>query len=103
MEMLGCYFPQMILNDGKSHWLWIPTAISLLAFVLLLTLHPAASGRIYAAYGGIYVASALVWLKIVDRKYLTYYDIIGGVIVVTGALVIICQPDGFVHQDYDGL
>ena len=54
-EILGCYFPYLILNQGKSHWLWIPTAISLAVFVWLLTLHPAASGRIYAAYGGIYI------------------------------------------------
>ncbi|MDN5416814.1 MAG: YnfA family protein, partial [Acinetobacter sp.] len=53
-EILGCYFPYLILNQNKSHWLWIPTVLSLAVFVWLLTLHPAASGRIYAAYGGIY-------------------------------------------------
>lgn len=53
MEILGCYFPYLILNQGKSQWLWLPTILALAAFVWLLTLHPAASGRIYAAYGGI--------------------------------------------------
>ena len=41
MEILGCYFPYLILNQGRSHWLWIPTALALGAFVWLLTLHPA--------------------------------------------------------------
>lgn len=54
-EILGCYFPYLILKEGKSVWLWLPTALSLAVFVWLLTLHPAASGRIYAAYGGIYI------------------------------------------------
>ena len=66
-EILGCYFPYLILNQGKSHWLWIPTALSLTVFVWLLTLHPAASGRIYAAYGGIYIFTALLWLRYVDQ------------------------------------
>lgn len=66
-EILGCYFPYLILNQGRSHWLWLPTILSLAVFVWLLTLHPAASGRIYAAYGGIYVCTALLWLKYVDQ------------------------------------
>ncbi len=43
-EILGCYFPYLILKDGKSAWLWLPAIISLAIFVWLLTLHPAASG-----------------------------------------------------------
>jgi hypothetical protein len=35
-EILGCYFPYLILNQGKSHWLWVPTALSLAVFVWLL-------------------------------------------------------------------
>ena len=72
MEILGCYFPYLILNQGKSQWLWLPTILALAAFVWLLTLHPAASGRIYAAYGGIYIFTALIWLRFVDQVAL--YD-----------------------------
>lgn len=49
-EILDCYFPYLILKQGKSVWLWMPAILSLTIFVWLLTLHPAASGRIYAAY-----------------------------------------------------
>ncbi len=96
-EILGCYFPYLILNHGKSHWLWLPTALSLAVFVWLLTLHPAASGRIYAAYGGIYIFTALMWLRYIDQVMLTRWDIWGGLIVLYGASVIILQPDGWLR------
>lgn len=97
MEILGCYFPYLILNQGRSHWLWIPTALALAAFVWLLTLHPAASGRIYAAYGGIYIFTALLWLRYVDQVYLSRWDIMGGAVVLIGAAMIILQPQGLVR------
>lgn len=97
MEILGCYFPYLILNQHKSQWLWIPTVFALAAFVWLLTLHPAASGRIYAAYGGIYIFSALLWLRFVDRVDLTAWDILGGCVVLMGAALIILQPQGFIR------
>ena len=97
MEILGCYFPYLILNQGRSHWLWIPTALALGTFVWLLTLHPAASGRIYAAYGGIYIFTALLWLRYVDQVYLSRWDIVGGMVVLIGAAMIILQPQGLVR------
>ena len=97
MEILGCYFPYLILNQGRSHWLWIPTALALGTFVWLLTLHPAASGRIYAAYGGIYIFTALLWLRYIDQVYLTRWDIMGGAVVLIGAAMIILQPQGLVR------
>lgn len=96
-EILGCYFPYLILNQNKSHWLWIPTVLSLAVFVWLLTLHPAASGRIYAAYGGIYIFTALMWLRFVDQVSLTRWDLFGGSVVLIGALLIILQPNGLVR------
>lgn len=96
-EILGCYFPYLILNQGRSYWLWIPTALSLAIFVWLLTLHPAASGRIYAAYGGIYIFTALMWLRYVDQIMLSRWDMVGGAIVLLGAAVIILQPQGLIR------
>jgi small multidrug resistance family-3 protein len=96
-EILGCYFPYLILNQGRSHWLWLPTVLSLAVFVWLLTLHPAASGRIYAAYGVIYVCTALLWLKYVDQVNLSRWDLMGGCVVVLGAAMIILQPNGLIR------
>ncbi|BCU64670.1 UPF0060 membrane protein [Acinetobacter bouvetii DSM 14964 = CIP 107468] len=97
MEILGCYFPYLILNQGRSQWLWLPTVLALAVFVWLLTLHPAASGRIYAAYGGIYIFSALMWLRFVDQISLTRWDLVGGAVVLIGAAVIILQPQGLIR------
>ncbi|ODA12677.1 YnfA family protein [Acinetobacter celticus] len=97
MEILGCYFPYLILNQNKSQWLWVPTVLALGAFVWLLTLHPAASGRIYAAYGGIYIFTALIWLRFVDQIALSRWDLLGGTIVLIGASLIILQPQGLVR------
>lgn len=96
-EILGCYFPYLILNQGKTQWLWIPTIFSLMIFVWLLTLHPAASGRIYAAYGGIYIFTALLWLKYIDQVALSKWDLMGGCVVILGALIIILQPQGLIR------
>ncbi len=97
MEILGCYFPYLILNQGKTQWFWIPTVLALAAFVWLLTLHPAASGRIYAAYGGIYIFTALMWLRFVDQISLSRWDLMGGLVVIAGAMVIVLQPQGLIR------
>ncbi|QQN40705.1 MULTISPECIES: YnfA family protein [unclassified Acinetobacter] len=97
MEILGCYFPYLILNQGKTQWFWIPAVLALAAFVWLLTLHPAASGRIYAAYGGIYIFTALMWLRFVDQVALSRWDLLGGIVVMIGAIIIILQPQGLIR------
>ncbi|OTB53985.1 hypothetical protein AW061_19520 [Escherichia coli] len=57
-EIIGCFLPWLWLKRNASIWLLLPAGISLALFVWLLTLHPAASGRVYAAYGGVYVCTA---------------------------------------------
>jgi small multidrug resistance family-3 protein len=69
-----------------------PAALSLALFVWLLSLHPTAAGRTYAAYGGMYVVVALVWLRVVDGALLTRWDIGGAIIALTGMAVIALQP-----------
>ena len=61
-EIVGCYLPWLWLRRDGSAWLLLPAAASLALFAWLLTLHPEASGRVYAAYGGVYVGTSLVWL-----------------------------------------
>ena len=65
-EIVGCYLPYLWLRQGKSAWLLVPAAAALALFAWLLTLHPAAAGRVYAAYGGGYIFVAIVWLWLVD-------------------------------------
>lgn len=88
-EIIGCFLPYLWLRKEGSIWLLVPAAASLALFVWLLTLHPAASGRIYAAYGGVYVATALVWLRVVDGVKLSIYDWAGAGIALIGMGIII--------------
>lgn len=88
-EIVGCFLPYLWLRKDGPIWLLVPAAASLVAFVWLLTLHPAASGRVYAAYGGVYVATALVWLRYVDGVKLSTYDWVGAAVALIGMLIIV--------------
>jgi small multidrug resistance family-3 protein len=91
-EIVGCYLPYLWLNKGYSIWLLVPAAISLAAFAWLLTLHPNAAGRVYAAYGGVYVSVALIWLWAVDSVQPTLTDLVGVGVVLLGMGIIMFGP-----------
>jgi len=91
-EIVGCYLPYLWLRQGHSIWLLIPAALSLAAFVWLLTLHPQAAGRTYAAYGGIYVSVALVWLWLVESTRPTITDLVGVIVCIIGMGIIMFGP-----------
>ncbi len=91
-EIVGCYLPWLWLRQGKSAWLLGPAALSLALFVWLLTLHPAATGRVYAAYGGVYVCTALVWLWLVDGIRPSAWDWLGTAVLLTGTAIIAWAP-----------
>ena len=91
-EIVGCYLPWLWLKQGASIWLLLPAALSLALFVWLLTLHPAASGRVYAAYGGVYVSVALVWLWLVDGVQPSRWDMAGVAVCLLGVGLIALQP-----------
>lgn len=91
-EIIGCYLPWLVLRQGKSAFLLLPAALFLGLFAWLLTLHPTAAGRTYAAYGGMYIGVALLWLRFVDGVALTRWDVAGAVIALVGMGVIVVQP-----------
>ena len=91
-EIVGCYLPWLVLRQDRPLYLLIPAAASLALFAWLLTLHPTAAGRTYAAYGGMYIAVALLWLKFVDGVSLTRWDALGATIALIGMAVIALQP-----------
>jgi small multidrug resistance family-3 protein len=91
-EILGCYLPYLWLKEGKSVLLLIPAALSLAVFAWLLTLHPSAAGRVYAAYGGVYISVALLWLWFVEGIRPTSWDCAGVAISLIGMAVIAFQP-----------
>lgn len=87
-EIIGCYLPYLWLRQGRSGWLLIPAAASLAVFTWLLSLHPTAAGRVYAAYGGVYITVALIWLWAVDSIRPTLMDWIGVAVCLLGTVII---------------
>jgi small multidrug resistance family-3 protein len=80
------------IGGGYLVWLWIrekkPLALGILGGIILFvygilpTLQPAEFGRVYAAYGGIFVLSSIIWGRVVDRKRPDRYEIIGSLVAV---------------------
>jgi small multidrug resistance family-3 protein len=93
-EIIGCYLPWRWLKDGGSIWLLVPAAVSLAVFAWLLTLHGAVAGRVYAAYGGVYIAVAIVWLWAVEQIRPTAWDVAGAAVTLVGMSIIAFQPRG---------
>jgi small multidrug resistance family-3 protein len=87
-ELVGCYLPLLWLTGKGGSWLLLPAAFSLAIFVWLLSLHPAASGRVYAAYGAVYVAASVMWLWVVDGITPNWNDFVGVGLALLGAGVI---------------
>ncbi|MCU0957190.1 MAG: YnfA family protein [Hydrogenophaga sp.] len=91
-EIIGCYLPYLWLKQGRSMWLLVPGFLSLALFAWLLTLHDTAAGRVYAAYGGVYISVALLWLWAVDQVRPTVWDIAGVAMALIGMGIIMFQP-----------
>ena len=91
-EIAGCYLPYLYLKQGKTPWLLVPGALSLALFVWMLSLHPTAAGRTYAAYGGVYVAVAVFWLWWIDGVRPDRWDLIGAAVALLGMGIIAFGP-----------
>ncbi len=91
-EIVGCYLPYLWLKKNGSAWLLLPALVCLAAFVWLLTLHPTAAGRVYAAYGGVYIGVAIVWLWLVDGDRPTQWDLLGVTVAIAGMAIIVLGP-----------
>lgn len=91
-EIVGCYCIYAWLRLGKSYLLIIPSALSLALFAWLLTLHPAHAGRVYAAYGGIYVLMSMCWLWLFEKQTPDMWDITGSGLAVLGMALIAFGP-----------
>lgn len=91
-EIVGCYLPYLWLKKSAPMWVLLPAAASLTLFVWLLSLHPTAAGRVYAAYGGVYVSVALLWLWGIDGVRPHLWDWVGVAVIVIGMSIILFAP-----------
>ena len=90
------------IGGGYLVWLWLRRnkrlvvglfgGVILFLYGILPTLQPANFGRVYAAYGGVFIISSIIWGILVDKKKPDRYEIIGSIIAIAGALVIFYGP-----------
>lgn len=91
-EIVGCYLPYLWLKKNAPVWVLLPAALSLALFAWLLSLHPNAAGRVYAAYGGVYIFVALCWLWLVDGIKPSTWDVVGVMVALLGMAIIMFAP-----------
>lgn len=95
-EIGGGYLVWMWIRDGKSFWYGLAGAISLIIYGVVPTLQPPNSnfGRVYAAYGGIFIVLSILWGWKIDNIVPDRFDLIGGFIALIGVLIIMYSPRG---------
>jgi small multidrug resistance family-3 protein len=93
LEIGGCFaFWKWARLDGSTLWL-LPGMVALASFAWTLTFADTpAAARAYAAYGGIYVASSLAWMWLVEGLRPDRWDLIGGGLCLIGCLAILFGP-----------
>ena len=92
-EIGGCFAFWAWLRLGRSPLWGLVGTLSLIIFGMLLTRADVAfAGRAYAAYGGVYITTSLLWLFLVERIVPDRWDMIGAVICLIGAALILWGP-----------
>jgi small multidrug resistance family-3 protein len=91
-EIGGGYLVWLWLREKKSVTLGVLGGIVLFVYGIIPTLQPAEFGRVYAAYGGIFILSAIIWGRMVDKKKPDRYEIVGSIVAVVGAIIIFYTP-----------
>jgi small multidrug resistance family-3 protein len=91
-EIGGGYLVWLWLREGKSVWLAVLGAVVLVLYGIIPTLQLADFGRVYAAYGGVFVVLSLLWGWQIDGVSPDKYDVIGGLIALLGVFVIMYWP-----------
>lgn len=91
-EIGGGYLLWMWLRHGRSGWWALPGAAVLILYGIVATFQPAHFGRVYAAYGGVFIALSILWGWAVDRVRPDRYDLAGGTVCLAGMVIIMYWP-----------
>lgn len=91
-EIGGGYLIWLWLRENQSIWLAVVGAVLLIIYGIIPTLQPASFGRVYAAYGGIFILLSILWGWQIDKITPDKFDLWGGGLVLLGVLVIMYAP-----------
>ncbi len=92
LEIGGGYLVWLWLREGKGVLLGALGGFVLFVYGVIPTFQPAGFGRVYAAYGGVFVALSLLWGRLVDRKPVDRFDVAGAVLCLAGVAIIMYWP-----------
>ncbi len=91
-EIGGGYLIWLWLREGKSAWYGVLGALVLVLYGIVPTLQPAHFGRVYAAYGGIFVVMAILWGWGIDKQAPDRFDLLGAFVALIGVAIIMYSP-----------
>lgn len=91
-EIGGGYLVWLALKEDKGPWYLMAGAIVLFLYGIIPTLQEASFGRVYAAYGGIFIVLSILWGWQVDKVVPDMADLVGGAIALVGVLIIMYYP-----------
>lgn len=92
LEIGGGYLVWLWLREKRGRLLGLLGAITLAVYAVIPTFQPAHFGRVYAAYGGIFIVSSIIWGVLVDKKKPDRFEIIGGSVALLGAAIMMYGP-----------
>ncbi|MFN6537884.1 MAG: YnfA family protein [Nostoc sp. EkiNYC01] len=91
-EITGGYLVWLWLREAKPFWWGMLGGIALAVYGVIATLQPANFGRVYAAYGGVFIAMAMLWGWKVDGVIPDRYDLIGSALALLSVFIIMFAP-----------
>ncbi|WP_090634926.1 YnfA family protein [Neobacillus massiliamazoniensis] len=92
-EIGGGYLIWQSLRDGKPLYWGLAGGLILALYGVIATFQSFPSfGRVYAAYGGVFILLSVLWGWVVDKKTPDMYDWIGAIICIIGASIILWAP-----------
>jgi small multidrug resistance family-3 protein len=96
-EIGGGYLMWLWLRERWAWWVGALGALVLVGYGAVPTLQPANFGRVYAAYGGVFVAMSMLWGWWIDSQCPDRWDVVGAALCVAGVAAIMYSPRGSVH------
>jgi len=91
-EIGGGYLMWLYIREGRGLAFALLGAAILVIYGIIPTFQPASFGRVYAAYGGIFIVLSILWGWLIDRVAPDRFDLIGGFIALIGVIIIMYWP-----------
>lgn len=91
-EIGGGYLVWLWLREKRSAWFALIGATVLVIYGIIPTFQPASFGRVYAAYGGIFIGLSILWGWKISGVAPDKFDLLGGLIALLGVLIIMYWP-----------